>query len=180
MTRAFVALDLPPETEDAIQGLQQALTAYRPTPADNLHLTLVFLDDQPDDVLEDLHDRLAALRPPAISLTLGGGDLMGRGGQVLALRTQNTPEMTALQAEVARAARKSGIHPEARRFLPHVTIARPRAPDAPAALAKLTAALPPEVRLAPATAPSFSLFGSVLHPTGARHEALATYPLPLA
>ena len=45
--RAFLALDLPQETRDALIRVQADLPVGRPVPCENLHLTLAFLDEQP-------------------------------------------------------------------------------------------------------------------------------------
>jgi 2'-5' RNA ligase len=82
-----------------------------------------------------------------------------------------------LQKQVDRAARKAGLSPEARRFVPHVTLARlkGRREDA-GPLARFLGERGGGTVL-PVRAVAFSLMSSRLRPEGAEYEELARYPL---
>lgn len=173
--RLFIALDLPLETRTALGALQDRLPAgLRPVPEENLHLTMAFLGDQPDQVIEALHEGLETLRAPRLKLSLGGIAVYGgHRGQVLALEAEGEAPLHELHDRIRARIRGAGVQVERRRFRPHVTLARmPGHADPGPALATLAAA-----HIPPFTVSSFGLYQSTLHEDGAIYEALATYPL---
>lgn len=178
--RAFLSLDLPEACLDALVARIGGLRAGRRVPPENLHLTLSFLDDQPEEALEELHVALEALSLPAVPLHFGGLEWFGPGhARMLAVVVEPVADLITLQSEVERQARKHGLRPEKRPFRPHVTLVRFRAKmsaEDQGALATFLAA-PPVVEGPDALATSFSLQGSALTHAGARYQALAIYPL---
>lgn len=169
--RAFIALPVAGDALDGIARLQQQLPGGRPLPEENLHLTLAFLDDQPDDALEALHGTLSAIRAPGFAVPLRGLALYG---QALAAEAEPVPPLTGLQTAVQTAARRAGIILPRRRFRPHITFARVKGRGAGLdGWISANAA----TRLPDLQAGSFSLFASTLRPQGALHEELAVYPL---
>ena len=76
--RSFIATPLSDETKAALLPLQRVLRVGRPVPPDNMHLTLVFLDDQPEEVLETLHEELLTLTAPPFCVTFSGIEHLGR------------------------------------------------------------------------------------------------------
>ncbi|HHL22512.1 MAG TPA: RNA 2',3'-cyclic phosphodiesterase [Aliiroseovarius sp.] len=177
VTRAFIALSLPEDVQDTLAELGAGVPVGRPVPAENLHLTLVFLGDVTQAELAALDEALQGLRAAPAELAFQGWETLGgRHPKVLALAARG-PE--ALQAEVLRRVRAAGLTPERRRFRPHVTLTRlPRrlAQDQAARLAGfLGAAGWPD--MAPVTVGQVTLFQSHLTPEGARYTPLAQYPL---
>lgn len=168
--RAFVGLDLPDELLGLLVRLQGGMRGGRIVPEENLHLTLAFLDDQPEDRLEDLHLELEAIWAGALDLRLDGLGSFGGGRPRLAFAAlAEDPDLAELRRLVRRAASRSGIRLPEERFTPHITLMRCRAQDRPV--------LPVFEDRPDFTARSFSLFRSTLDPEGARYERLATYPL---
>lgn len=123
--RLFVAL----WPGDAVRGaLTQARdrwtwsAAARPTLIGNLHITLVFLGAVPVDEVADLIASLPVLFEP-FELKLGRHALWANG--IAALEPiGECPAMMALQAALADRTASLGFEPEARRYRPHVTVAR--------------------------------------------------------
>lgn len=133
MRRLFLALELPEDVRAALAVAQFLLPLPRRVDPALFHLTLVFLGDVADPLLEAVDDHLAALRCTDVQITLQGLGLFGREKprSVHALGVPDAPLM-ALQARVETACRRAGALPEARRFVPHVTLGR----FAPPALAQ--------------------------------------------
>ncbi|CUI00546.1 RNA 2',3'-cyclic phosphodiesterase [Leisingera aquaemixtae] len=177
--RAFVGLPLPDAALDALERLQEGLTVGRHVSADNMHLTLAFLDDQPEAVLETLHQSLAEISAPPLTLSFRGLDTFGgKLPRVLAAEVQKTPELSHLRDRIRSACRSSGIELPRERFRPHVTLARfPRHLEE-GQVAKIARFLAAEAdfRLE-SEADSFALFQSTLAPEGARYDVLAEYEL---
>ena len=176
MIRAFLALPLPPELADPLVPVQAALPLPRPVPRQDFHVTLVFLGDTREDILDELNLALEAQRLPAPSLALDGlGSHGGDRPQSVHARIRPDPLLDRLQARLAQLARSLGIPLERRRFQPHVTIGRGTIAD-PAALARGMA------RAGPVSSPSviasqLTLYRSRLRPEGPLYDALADYPL---
>ncbi|UWQ23899.1 RNA 2',3'-cyclic phosphodiesterase [Leisingera aquaemixtae] len=177
--RAFVGLPLPDAALDVLERLQEGLTVGRHVPAEYMHLTLAFLDDQPEAVLETLHQSLAEISAPPLTLSFRGLDTFGgKLPRVLAAEVQATPELTQLRGRVRSACREAGLDLPRERFRPHVTLARfPRHLEAGQVekIARYLAGaagfrLDCEVE-------RFALFQSTLAPQGARYDMLAEYEL---
>jgi 2'-5' RNA ligase len=178
VTRAFVAIPMPEDAAARLAGLVRGLTVGRRVDEDNLHLTLAFLGDVTDEGLEELHDTLSAVRGAPVELRFEGLGVFGddRPRAVWAAVAAEA-RLMELQKQVERAARKAGLSPEARRFVPHVTLARlkGRREDAgPLArfMSERGGGTVPPVR-----AVAFSLMSSRLRHEGAEYEELARYPL---
>jgi RNA 2',3'-cyclic 3'-phosphodiesterase len=179
--RAFLALDLPDGLRAALSAVQDRLpiekAGGRVVDEDQMHLTLAFLDDQPEPVLADLHADLDGMRLPTVVLSPAGLGTFG-AGRVTSVWAGMAPDpaLAALQAKVAQAARRAGIALPRRRFVPHVTLARFGARGAAAPLAATVAQL--SGWSAPAVAVDrLALMRSHLGKGGSVYEVLADYPL---
>ncbi len=178
MTRAFVALPLPEDIRSELVLLQAALPLPRQVSPENLHLTLAFLGDVPDLLLEEVHHGLEALAVPGFELRLRGLGLFG-GRRPHNLHAQVVPEpaLTHLQAKVAQAVRRAGVKLDSRRFVPHVTLAR-FAPES-ADLSRLEPAVAGAglFATAPFMVDRFLLMRSILRQPEAVYDELAEYRL---
>lgn len=178
MIRAFTALALPDHALDRLEQFQQTLPLHRVVPRENLHITLAFLDTQPEIVLEELHHELQRLRAPGFAVGLRGvGAFGGARPRNIHAAVEQQPLLHHLQAKVEAAARSVGMELPARRYVPHVTLARlgagrfdrPRLERALAAAADF---------FVPAwEVESFGLYRSHLGRDGANYELLASYRL---
>lgn len=126
MIRAFVALDLPPAVKATLADLRAGVPGARWTDPADLHLTLRFVGEVPEDRLEDVHHALDEIRAPAFDLTLEGVGQFGQGARsrLLWAGVAASPALAHLQAKVESAVVRAGEPAETRRFTPHVTLAR--------------------------------------------------------
>lgn len=176
MIRAFLALPLPPELADPLVPVQAALPLPRPVPVQDFHVTLVFLGETREDLLDELNLALESRHLPAPALALDGlGSYGGDRPHSVHARIRPDPELDRLQARLAQLARSLGFALERRRFQPHVTLGRGAIPD-PDALARAMARLG-TVSSPPATVRQLTLYRSRLRPEGPLYDALADYPL---
>ena len=127
--RLFVALTPPGEVVEELWASTVSLRELAPdlrwTRPDQWHVTLAFLGEVSDDVVDELARRLnrAAARHPPLALALGGGGRFGH--QVLWTRVQGDRDgLRRLADSVRAAARRSGLPVEQRPYRPHVTLAR--------------------------------------------------------
>ncbi|AVO39011.1 RNA 2',3'-cyclic phosphodiesterase [Pukyongiella litopenaei] len=174
--RAFVAIPVPDAVAASLAALQARLPGGRRVPRENLHLTLAFLDDQPEPALEELHGELGDLGAAAFDLTLAGLGVFG-GDRPRLLYADIAPNtaLSDLHRAVMGAARRAGMQLPRRRFHPHVTLARFGAGDA-AGLGGFIAAHG-ATPLPGFRATGFGLYRSILRPDGAVHDMLAGYNL---
>lgn len=180
MIRAFLALPLPDDVTATLEAAQAGLPAGNPVPRENLHLTLVFLGEQRETVLEDLHLALEQIGGPALELTIRGvGTFGGAVPRVLYAAADPDPALSALRKKLARAVRETGIEPDGRKFAPHVTLVRfPR--EMPGEdLAAIQSFLGRRMGLAagPFRVERYCLYRSTLTKNGPAYDVLAEYPL---
>jgi 2'-5' RNA ligase len=137
--RLFVAIALPAaaagELDSAVAPLRLAWPELRWTGRDAWHLTLAFLAEVDEDLTGKLGERLqrAAAHHARLSLSLGGAGAFPTAARARVLWTGIRGDrrgLAALAASVAAGARRAGVPPtqEGRRYEPHLTLARCRAP----------------------------------------------------
>lgn len=177
MPRLFIALDVPAAVRDALVALREDdLDGARWTKPEQLHCTLRFLGDTPDEQVSDLEAALARIDAPS-SLSLDTNGLTAfpsrRRPRVLVARIAPTDALMNLQQQVEDAMQALDFEPEQRPFRPHVTVARLKRADARTVHHWLRA----HTVEAAFDADAFHLYASTLTPSGAVHERLASFPL---
>lgn len=172
--RLFVGCFPPPPIQRAYAAAAAAWTrapGARATTAEQIHLTLAFLGDQPPEVLDALHAELVAPVAAMPSFVVHGGAATGFPSVARAhvgVIELAAPELDVLAQVVADGVRAGGIDLERRPFRAHATIARFR----------------PARPIEPFEAPSaewpvteISVVRSHLGPAGSRYEPLVVLPL---
>ncbi|MEM8663883.1 MAG: RNA 2',3'-cyclic phosphodiesterase [Pseudomonadota bacterium] len=131
MPRLFTALTLPEETRIWLSGLRGGLRGARWIDPENYHVTLRFFGDIDARTADEIAEALGRIRRAPIEVRLDGlASFGGKKPRSVYARVASTPALTELQAEQERIARRVGLPAEARRFTPHVTIARLRGSSA--------------------------------------------------
>ena len=124
MPRLFVALGVPAAAAAELTLIQPPRVAgVRLAEPGQMHLTLHFLG--PADV-ERTAAALRAVEAPAFALEIEGvGQFPSAGGAVtLWAGVRASAGLLGLHAAVAAALAAEGFQPEARRYAPHITLAR--------------------------------------------------------
>ena len=188
--RLFVAIAPPPavldEVEAAVAPLRPAWPRLRWTGREAWHVTLAFLGEVGEDTAGALGPRLerAAQRHPCLWLSFGAAGAFPAPRHARVLWTgihgdrRTLEALEALARSVSAGARRAGAPPpdEGRRFRPHLTLARCRAPADVAPLVEALAGYAGS----PWTAGEIHLIRSYL-PTEAggqpRYEITGTWPL---
>ena len=177
-------MPLPPDlAARASEILPISLPALRRVKAENLHITLAFLGQTPDERLDDVTAatrEAAALVVPFTLLFDRAGRFPERGRPRVAWLgiADGAPSVLTLGEGVYAALRRRGLHFDDRPLAPHLTLARV-AEDASAAEAKtvgtaLEGLAIPSLRF---DVRDIAVVQSVLSPKGPRYTALATVPL---
>ncbi|MBY5987575.1 RNA 2',3'-cyclic phosphodiesterase [Roseovarius atlanticus] len=177
--RVFVGVPLEDAAIAALLPVQEALRQGRLVDEENLHLTLAFLDDQPEDVLAELDAALGEIRVPRWDMEFTGVE--AKGGRRPALVWADVAKVQPLRQlhdKVRGAARLAGIDLPRERFRPHVTLAR-FGRSRPVDMGRLTAFLSTYggFRAGPFPVERFCLYASTLTPEGPVYDVLAEYPL---
>jgi len=178
-TRAFVAIRPPAAVLDAVDErvASVAMPGARRTTRDQWHVTVQFLGDDADlDAVAGAFDS-DPLSVGAGELRLGGADALGnrRRARVVALTlSEGEGWMRALAAQVEARLTPLGytLDRAAQEFVPHLTLARFRAPTD---LRGLAAVIGPEPVGPSWRADAVVLYESVLRPGGALHVARADF-----
>ena len=178
MIRAFAAIPLPEAVTDALEAVQGDLRVGQPVLPEHMHVTLVFLGEIREPVLDEVHDAFEDMRAPAFDIRLRGLGFFGRAApRSIHAAVEESPSLRHLQAKLEQAARGAGVEVERRQFVPHVTIARLKARREEAAevadfVARRSLVQPPPFRVE-----AFHLVRSILGRDAPVYDDLATYPL---
>lgn len=163
--RLFLALQVPSGTLDVLVPWQAAhLRGGRVVPREHLHVTLAFLGSRPAVELAGIVDalRAAVASTGPLALTPAGWRETRSVGMVELRDAEG--EAARLAGRLHRQLQELGVYrPEARRWLPHLTVLRFR--ERP----RLDPPLPETGTFVPSGAAAYL---SRLHPTGARYEVL--------
>lgn len=130
MPRLFVAIDLPDDVRQAVCGLRESIRGFRWVPQEQLHLTLRFIGDMDEGLLERVKERVSTVQFQVFAIELNGiGHFPPRGlPRVIWAGITSGPELFAVQKQVEQACVAAGIPHEPRCFSPHLTLARLKDP----------------------------------------------------
>ncbi|WP_455232541.1 RNA 2',3'-cyclic phosphodiesterase [Geopseudomonas aromaticivorans] len=121
--RLFFALPCPPELAEAIGIWRDSLAlGGKPVAADNLHLTLAFLGQQPRARLEELQLLAAGIEAPPFTLDLDR--LGGHRGTLWLEPSQMPTALAALAADLQQRLLAIGMALDSRPFRAHLTLLR--------------------------------------------------------
>jgi 2'-5' RNA ligase len=132
--RLFFALDCPPVQRKAIAQwrAELGLRTGKPVPADNFHLTLLFLGAVPLAQINEVCEAAGQVRTPgeALKIALDRLQVWHRAG-VLSLAPEQAPQaLLRLVYALEQAMLPFGFDETPREFRPHLTLAREyRAPE---------------------------------------------------
>tara|TARA_R110002126_G_scaffold9868_9_gene44354 strand:- start:176 stop:766 length:591 start_codon:yes stop_codon:yes gene_type:complete len=126
MRRLFAALALPEDLRLRLAGLQGGIEGARWVAPENLHITLRFIGEVPDDRTGDIVEALDGVggRPFPINVSGAGRFASGDRARSLWAGVERNPEIVALHTGIDRALIRIGLAPEGRKYTPHITLAR--------------------------------------------------------
>jgi 2'-5' RNA ligase len=167
--RLFLALRLPDDVLEALESWQERLDAARRVPRENLHVTLAFLGHRPVSELPAIREALrgaaAGARPPTLAVERYRET---RSVGMLVFGDEDDHAGALARDLHGRLERLAVYEPEARRWLPHVTVLRFR--ERP----RLRPELPSIAPFVPSDAAAY-----ISRPSrsGVRYEVVDAFPL---
>ncbi|MCA9701154.1 MAG: RNA 2',3'-cyclic phosphodiesterase, partial [Myxococcales bacterium] len=175
--RLFLGLDLPDPIDFDLQLLAGGVPGARWQQADQLHLTLHFLDEVDGGSMRRLIAALGELQAPAFTMQLRGAGMFPPRGQprTLWVGIAEADPVRLLHQRSARIIDDLGIDREHRKFQPHVTVARLGRTSSREAMAWVTGHM--LYSCEPFVVDRVLLYSSVLASKGARYQVEAEFLL---
>jgi RNA 2',3'-cyclic 3'-phosphodiesterase len=183
--RLFLAVDFAQDLRRALREATAPLRTLLPDAGwvaeDRLHLTLKFLGEQPESLIQPLAVAMngIAARHWPVPMRLGGVGAFPnlRRPRVIWVGIAPTAKLELLQNDVEESCATLGLEVEGKPFRPHLTIGRLRGTEDRAAVREL-AGVAREIRFRADTIIStIELVHSTLTPDGPRYAHLASAPL---
>jgi 2'-5' RNA ligase len=183
--RLFLAVDLGRDVTSALREATAALRAIIPDAGwvaeDRLHLTLKFLDDQPETLVPALIDTMGRIAtrhwPVPVRLRGVGAFPNLRRPRVVWVGIEPTPKLELLQHDIEAGCAELGVEVDGKPFRPHLTIGRLRGTEDGNAVRELARTARAIGFRADAVVSSIELVHSTLTPSGPRYVRLAEAPL---
>jgi RNA 2',3'-cyclic 3'-phosphodiesterase len=173
--RLFVAIDLPESMRLLLAGLDPHIRGMRWTDPAQIHLTLGFFGDVPEDIELKLRERLSAIQFRAFFLPVNAvGSFSAKGApKIIWIGVGKAhPHLFQIHKRVQEAALTVGIEPELRPWHPHVTIARCR--DVSAQSVRKLLKVHSDFDAGMIRVDAFHLYSSKLSPAGPIHTREVT------
>lgn len=124
--RLFIAIDPPEKIRQQLSELQFPAKNIRWNKTEQLHLTLAFLDEQPQDNLDNICEALSDINLYPFELITQDIGCFRHGA--IWLGFQACEPLKQLQHKITHGMQSCGIHMESRRFHPHITLGRCKNP----------------------------------------------------
>jgi 2'-5' RNA ligase len=184
-SRLFVAITLPETLKSRLAGLHVDFPDLTWDAPETMHLTLRFTGRTPAERVDTVRRSMRDVKGRAFCLIAAGLGLFQRRDRgVLWAGIQEEPALTELRLMVDEALRLgAGLDLEDKPFSPHLTLSRlkhmipkGRRPQGIRELRNIVQTRAAE-HFGKIPVTSFTLFRSLLLPTGAVHEAVEIYPL---
>ena len=175
--RLFIAIELPAELKRSLGRLQTDIPGARWVPAEQIHLTLAFLGEVEQGVVERLTGELARIHTSAFELSFSGAGCFPnrKRPRVIWIGLEPEPRLEELAARVHEAVLACDIPQEERPFSAHITLARLKFPASRESGAFLDQHQ--KGNLPPLSVREFILFQSRLTPQGAVHTPIKNFAL---
>ena len=127
--RLFFSLLLPDRAGDRFyEGLERVRSVSVSgnfTRRENIHLTLIFLGEQPETSQGDIREAMDSLPLSPVTLTIGPLErFRSRDRDTLVRLAEKTPALMTLQGALEKALRLRGFATEERSYRPHLTVGR--------------------------------------------------------
>jgi 2'-5' RNA ligase len=180
--RLFVALDLAEDVRGAlrelISKLQPKSQGARWVPPENLHVTLKFIGHVDEEKLRPIQGALATVHSSEpVNLHFRGMGFFPNEFKPRAVwcGIAASPNLAALAADIDQALAPLGVAADTRPFTPHLTLARFKSDEGVREVVGAANEMK-SYEFGAASQTNFHLYESLLKPTGAQYNRLASFP----
>ena len=176
MLRLFVGLELPEQVRSRLTAMMGGVQGARWQTDEQLHLTLRFIGEVSENQAEDIDSALQGIRFAPFDVAVQGAGVFGKEGKrprALWAGVDPASPLVQLNQKIDTALVRTGIPPEERKYIPHITLARFKGQ-----VHRLDRFLHAysDIATLPWTVDHMTLFQSHLAHTGAIYQVLARYP----
>lgn len=127
MPRLFAGLEVPEEIAETLAMLRGGLPGARWIEPEDYHVTLRFIGDIDRASAEEIASMLVRINRKPFEVTVQGlASFGGKKPRAVVASVQPTRPLLELQGELERLMQRLGLGPDARKFTPHITLARLR------------------------------------------------------
>lgn len=169
--RLFVAIDLPEKINEKLAdiGAQSGLSGIRWYPAEQLHLTLKFIGDQPVGRLDEFKQQLTDLPVDSFTMDVEGLGYFppNRHPRVIWAGLRENDLLQNLQQNVENVLEEIGVKPERRAYTPHITLGKNKSVNK--TRVEEFIGNHSDLLFEDVPVQKFTLYASELHPDGAVH-----------
>lgn len=182
--RCFIAINLQDtlkrEISESTAGLRKGEWDVRWVSTENLHITLKFLGETSEDLLQDIEEKLseASACCKSFDVRLCGVGVFPdeKRPRVIWIDLFDSEDLVRLQGAIENSMRDLGFKKEARPFSPHLTIGRVRTLKGKDSLLSAVRTLK-DREFGNIRIDRFSLMRSDLRPSGAQYTVMAEFKL---
>lgn len=130
MPRLFTGLEIPQDVAMDLDMMRGGIMGGRWIDRESFHITLRFIGDIDDGLAREIAYELDGVEARPFKLRLKGIDVFGGNKpHTLYAGIEENAELRRLQSIHERICQVLGLNAEARKFTPHVTLARLKEPD---------------------------------------------------
>ena len=125
--RLFIAINFDEDIRGKILKVQKGLREKgrgRFTSPENLHLTLAFLGEVPEERIPEIKSIMDSLSVPEIKLYFSHVGCFRRNSELWWIGAEDNRSLSKLQMELIRNLKNAGFSPDVKKFRPHITLAR--------------------------------------------------------
>ncbi|MCK7472854.1 MAG: RNA 2',3'-cyclic phosphodiesterase [Rhodopseudomonas palustris] len=127
MPRLFAGLEVPDEIGQTLSLLRGGLPGARWIEPEDYHVTLRFIGDIDPSSANEIASLLLRINRKPFEVTVQGlASFGGKKPRAVVASVLPTRPLLELQAELERIMQRLGLGPDARKFTPHITLARLR------------------------------------------------------
>lgn len=169
----FIGIKIPSDIAETLSEERdswQLQTHKRQTPAEDMHITLLFIGEDKYDEINRVEELLAGIEGSPFSLAIDGIKTFGNPAtpRVIYAALENSAELEKLQRDISESLDSLQLGFDQKRFVPHITLANKWAGGEPVDLELSIRPLEFEVM-------EFSLF-RIAPKEMPRYQKIANYP----
>ena len=128
--RIFIALDIDDDIRQRIQRFIEGVSGFAPDARwvrpESLHVTLKFIGEKPNEVVEEIKHSLSGIRSESFEITFRAYGFFptAKAARVFWVGIESEPQLASLAKAVDDSTSALGIPKEDHSFAPHLTLAR--------------------------------------------------------